>query len=78
MRFADQSTVLEWLPVEMKPVRQYEPKEITRQKMNFESVVAAVIYATTVLPEGFRVNATIKTEESVTLYWADIERMSKG
>ena len=53
MRFTDQSAVLEWLPVEMKPVRQYEPKEITRQRMNFESVAAAVDYATTTLPEGF-------------------------
>jgi hypothetical protein len=78
MRFTDQSAVLEWLPVEMKPVRQYEPKEITRQRMNFESVAAAVDYATTTLPEGFRANATIKTGQDVTLYWGDIERMSNG
>ena len=78
MRFADQSAVLEWLPVEMKPVRQYEPKEITRQRMNFESVAAAGEYATTKLPEGFRSNATVKTDGDVTLYWGDIFRMSEG
>jgi hypothetical protein len=36
----------------------------------------AVAYATSVLPEGFRANATIATGE-ITLHWGDIERWGK-
>jgi hypothetical protein len=78
MRFEDQSAILEWFPVGMEPVRKYEPREIKRQRMNFESVRAAVQYATTTLPEAFRDNAAITTGDDKTLYWADIEAMSKA
>ena len=52
MRFEDQPAVLEWLPVDMKPARYDQPMEMARHRMNFESVTAAVKYATTTLPEG--------------------------
>jgi hypothetical protein len=78
MRFEDQSAVLEWFPMEMRTIRRYQPIEIKRQRMNFESIKAAVQYATTTLPEGFRDNATVTTGDGKTLYWADIEAMSKA
>jgi hypothetical protein len=78
MRFEDQTAVLEWLPVDMKPARYDQPMEMARHRMNFESVTAAVKYATTTLPEGFRSNATIRIGNNVTLDWGDIERMSTG
>jgi hypothetical protein len=77
-RLADQPAVLEWFPTEMRTVRQYQPTEIKRQRMHFESVAAAVGYATSTLPEGFRHNATIETENNITLHWADIEAMRKA
>lgn len=52
MRFEDQSAVLEWFPTEMQTVRRYKPNEIKRQRMNFESVAAAIGYATTGLAGG--------------------------
>ena len=52
--------------------------EMARHRMNFESVTAAVKYATTTLPEGFRSNTTIRVGNNVTLYWGDIERLSEG
>jgi hypothetical protein len=76
-RLADQPAVLEWFPSDMKTVGRHQPIQITRQRRNFETVAAAVAYATSVLPEGFRANATISTSD-VTLYWADIEAMSKA
>ena len=76
IRFEDQSAVLEWFPTEMRTVRHYQPIEIKRQRMNFESVAAAISYATTKLPEGFRDNATITAADGNTLRWADIEAMS--
>jgi hypothetical protein len=78
MRYEDQSAVLEWLPVDMKPARYHQPMEMARHRMSFESVTAAVKYATRTLPEGFRSNATIRIGNNVTLYWGDIERMSTG
>jgi hypothetical protein len=77
-RLEDQSAVLEWFPAEMRTVRQYQPIEIKRQRMNFESVRAAVEYATPTLPDGFRENATITTGDGKTLYRADIDAMSKA
>jgi hypothetical protein len=76
MRLKDQPAVLEWFPTEIKTVRRYQPLRITPQRMNFETVAAAVAYATSTLPEGFRRNATIKTRD-VTLHWGDIERWGK-
>jgi hypothetical protein len=78
MRFEDQSAVLEWFPAEMRTVRRYQPIEIKRQRMNFESVAAAVQYATTTLPAGFRDNATIETGDGNTLRCADIEAMGQA
>ena len=75
MRLEDQSAVLEWLPVEMRTVRRYEPR--TRMQRNFETVAAAVRYATTYVPEDFRETATITTDAGNKLRSADIERMSK-
>jgi hypothetical protein len=75
-RLADQPAVLEWFPSEMKTVGRYQPIQIMRQRRNFETVAAAVAYATSVLPEGFRANATIATGE-ITLHWGDIERWDK-
>lgn len=75
-RLADQPAVLERFPTEIKTVRRYQPLQITSQRMNFETVAAAVAYATSTLPEGFRPNATITTPD-VTLYWGDIERWGK-
>ena len=77
MRLEDQSAVLEWLPVEMRTVRRYEPREPTRMQRNFETVAAAVRYATTHVPADFRETATITTDAGNKLRWADIERMSK-
>jgi hypothetical protein len=78
MRFEDQPAVLEWLPVDMKPARYDQPMEMARHRMSFECVTAAVKYATTTLPEGFRSNATIRIGNNVTLDWGNIERMSTG
>ena len=77
-RLVDQPAILEWFPTEMRTVRQYQPAEIKRQLMNFETVAAAVGYAASTLPEGFRHNATIQTEGNITLHWADIEAMRKA
>jgi len=77
MRLQDQPAVLEWFPTEMKTVRRYQPVEMTRQRMSFETVAAAVSFATSSLPEAFRLNATIETRGGITLHWADIEAMSK-
>ena len=74
----DQVAVLEWLPVEMHTARRYNRREITRMQRNFETVAAAVRYATTYVPEDFRETATITTDAGSTLHWADIERMSKA
>jgi hypothetical protein len=71
----DQPAILEWLPTEMRTVSRYQPTEIKRQRMHFETVAAAVGYATSTLPEGFRHNATIETEHNITLRWADIDAM---
>jgi hypothetical protein len=76
MRLQDQPAVLEWFPTEMKTVRRYQPID-TRQRMNFESVAAAVDYATSRLPEAFRHTTAIETADSITLRWADIEAMSR-
>ncbi len=46
MRVFDQPAVLEWFPTEMRTVRRYQPIEFKRQRMDFESVAAAVSYAT--------------------------------
>jgi hypothetical protein len=78
MRLEDQSAVLEWLPVEMHPIRRYEPRELTRRQRTFETVAAAVRYATTYVPEDFRGTATIKTDAGNTLHWADIQRMREA
>jgi hypothetical protein len=59
-RLADQPAVLEWFPTEMRTVRRYQPAEIKPQRMNFETVAAAIAYVTSTLPEAFRNNATIK------------------
>ena len=77
MRLEDQSAVLEWLPLEMQTVRRYEPRELRRMQRIFETVTAAIRYATTFVPEGFRETATITTDAGNTLQWADIKRMSK-
>jgi hypothetical protein len=77
-RLVDQPAILEWFPAEIRTVRQYQPGEIKRQRMNFETVGAAVGYATSTLPEGFRHNATIETEHNITLRWVDIEAMRKA
>jgi hypothetical protein len=77
MRLEDQSAVLEWLPVEMRAVRRYGPRELTRMQRNFETVGAAIRYATTYVPEDVRETATITTDAGNTLRWPDIERMSK-
>ena len=45
--------------------------------MSFDTVTAAVAYATTVLPEAFRDNATIWTSD-ITPYWFDIAAMNKA
>jgi hypothetical protein len=74
MRFEDQSAVLEWFPTEMQTVRRYQPNEIKRQRMNFESVAAAIGYATTGLPDS----ATIETKDGRMLRWADIEAMARS
>lgn len=76
-RLVDQPAILEWLPTEMRSVRRYQPTEIKRQRMHFETVAAGVEYATSTLPEAFRNNATIKAGE-VTLHWADIDAMRKA
>jgi hypothetical protein len=76
-RLADQPAVLEWFPSEMKTVGRHQPIQITRQRRNFETVAAAVAYATSSLPEAFRDNATIATGD-ITLRWGDIEAMSKA
>jgi hypothetical protein len=76
MRLEDQSAVLEWFPVEMQTVRRYEPREIKRQRMNFESVAATIEYATNTLPEGFCETATITTGDGRIFHWADIKAMS--
>ena len=78
MRLEDQSAVLEWLPVEINTIRRYQRRELTRMQRSFETVAAAVRYATTYVPDDFRETATIKTEAGKTLHWADIERMSKA
>jgi hypothetical protein len=44
---------------------------------NFETVAAAVRYATTFVPEDFGETATITTDAGNTLHWTDIERMSR-
>jgi len=75
-RLVDQPAILEWFPTEMRTVKRYQPAEIKRQRMHFETGAAAVIYATSTLPEGFRPNATIETENDITLHWADIEAMA--
>jgi hypothetical protein len=77
MRLLDQPAILEWFPLEIKTVRRYQPLEITRRRMRFETGTAAVEYATTTLPEAFRPNASIQIEGGVTLRWADIEAMRK-
>ncbi len=74
MYLRDQPAVLEWFPTEVRPVRRYQPLEIKRQRMHFETVRAAVAHATSALPEAFRHNATIGTGD-ITLYWGDIEAM---
>jgi len=78
MRLQNQPAVLEWFPAEMKTVRRYQPIEITRQRRSFETVTAAVSFATSSLPVAFRLNATIETGGGITLHWADIEAMSKA
>ena len=78
MRLEDQSAVLEWLPVEINTIRRYQRRELTRMQRNFETVAAAVRYATTYVPEDFRETATITTDAGSTLHWPDIERMSKA
>jgi hypothetical protein len=75
-RLADQPAILEWLPLEMKAVGHHQPIQITRQRRNFETVEAAVAYATSALPEAFRANATITTGD-ITLRWDDIERWNR-
>jgi hypothetical protein len=77
MRLEDQSAVLEWLPLEIQTVRKYQPRELRRLQRNFETVTAAIRYATTFVPEGFRETATITTDAGNTLHWTDIERMSR-
>jgi hypothetical protein len=62
----------------MKTVRLYQPIEIKRQGMNFESVAAAASYATSILPEAFSDNTAIETGGGITLHWAGIEAMSKA
>jgi hypothetical protein len=78
MRLEDQFAVLEWLPVETHTVRRYKPRGNTRMQRNFETVAAAVRYATTYVPEDFRETAKITTDAGSTLHWADIERMSRA
>jgi hypothetical protein len=68
-RLADHPAILEWFPIGMKSVGRHQPIQITRQRMNFESATAAVAYATSTLPEGFRSNATIVVEGGITLGW---------
>ena len=53
MRLEDQSAVLEWLPLEIQTVRKYQPHELRRLQRNFQTVTAAIRYATTVVPEEF-------------------------
>lgn len=77
MRLQDQPAVLEWFPTEVKTVRRYQPIEITRQRMNFESVAAAVKYATSRLPEAFQHTAAIETADDIMLRWSDIEAMGR-
>ena len=77
-RLVDQPAILEWFPTEMRTVRQHQPNEINQQRMHFETVAAAVGYASSTLPEGFRHTATIETEGNITLHWADIDAMSKA
>jgi hypothetical protein len=43
---------------------------------NFQTVTAAIRYAITFVPEGFRETATITTDTGNTLHWTDIKRMS--
>jgi hypothetical protein len=76
-RLADHPAVLEWVSTEMRAAGHHQPLLPTRGRMNFETVAAAVAYATSTLPEGFRHNATIATGD-VTLRWADIEARAKG
>jgi hypothetical protein len=76
MRLEDQSAVLEWLPLEIQTVRKYQPRELRRLQRNFETVTAAIRYAITFVPEGFRETATITTDTGNTLHWTDIKRMS--
>jgi hypothetical protein len=75
-RLADQPAVLEWFPSELKTVGRHQPIQITRQRRRFETVAAAVAYATSTLQEGFRDNATIAAGE-ITLRWGDIARWVK-
>jgi hypothetical protein len=76
-RLADQPAVLEWVSMELRAAGHHQPLLPTPGRMSFETVTAAVAYATTVLPEAFRDNATISTGE-VTLYWLDIAAMNKA
>jgi uncharacterized protein YraI len=76
-RLADQPAILEWFPAEIRTVGRHQPIQITRQRRNFETVAAAVAYATSTLSEAFRANATIAAGE-ITLRWGDIERWGQA
>jgi hypothetical protein len=76
-RLADQPAVLEWVSTELRAAGRHQPLLPTRGRMSFETVTAAVDVAATKLPEAYRHNATIMTGE-ITLFWADIDAMSKA
>jgi hypothetical protein len=61
----------------MRAVGRPQPLLPTRERMRFETVTAAVGFAKTKLPEMSRTSATIMAA-GVTLYWGDIEAMSKA
>jgi hypothetical protein len=75
MRLLDQPAVLVW--PELKSIGRHLPIEVIQQHKRFETVAAAVDFATSILPETFRPNAMIETKD-VTLRWADIEAMGEA
>jgi len=71
-RLADQPAILEWVSG-VRAAGHHQPLLPTHERVNCETVSAAVDYAKTRLPETYRTTATI-TAAGVTLQWGDIER----